>query len=309
MLCLGTDLGLSPGLSRSLRRAGQAGSPLRALGSLAELRPRDLKLHLPTASERTTGMTMGEHAEIMAREWDVARSDQDRLALDSHRKAVQAVEKGFFRDLLVGPGTFAADGDALPRPDTSLDRLAALPPSFDREAGTLTAGNSTPLTDGAAAVWVASGEGADLLPAELPRVRMLDWDQAAIDPDSEGLLMAPALAVPRLLARHGLAYEDVELWEIHEAFAAQVLCTYAALEDRDWLRERAGVTADLGRFTRDRVNPNGGSVALGHPFGATGARILSQAASELADRRAGTRGVVSICAAGGLGHVALLEAV
>ncbi len=304
-----TDLGLSPGLSRSLRRAGRAGGPLAALGSLAELRPRDLKLHVPGASERTTGLTMGEHAELMAREWDVARSEQDRLALQSHRKAVRAAGEGFFRDLLVAPGTFAVDGDALPRPDTSLDRLAALPPSFDRETGTLTAGNSTPLTDGAAAVWMASGAGADRLPGELPRVRLLDWEQAAVDPESEGLLMAPTLAVPRLLARHDLGYDDVALWEIHEAFAAQVLCTYAALEDRDWLREKAGVDADLGEVPRDRVNPNGGSVALGHPFGATGARILSQAARELAGEPAGTLGIVSICAAGGLGHVALLEAV
>lgn len=304
-----TDLGLTPGLSRTLRRAAQAGSPVRALKALGELRPGDLGLHIPTASERTTGLSMGEHAELMARDWDIGREAQDRVAADSHHRAAAAAEEGFFRDLLVAPGTFEVDGDALIRPDTSIEALASLPPAFDRGEGTLTAGNSTPLTDGAACVWVASGEGAARLPDALPRVRLVDWEQAAIDPESEGLLMAPTLAVPRLLARHGLRYDDVALWEIHEAFAAQVLCTYAALEDESWLRERAGVDRALGAFPTDRVNPNGGSVALGHPFGATGARILSQAVKELAGEPAGTRGVVSICAAGGLGHVALLEAV
>ena len=140
-------------------------------------------------------------------------------------------------------------------------------------------------------------------------VRLLDWEQAAVDLDAEGLLMAPALAIPRLLARRDLAYGDIDVWEIHEAFAAQVLCTIRALEDRNWLRERARVDQDLGPFPRERVNPNGGSLALGHPFGATGARILSQAAAELAAMPAGSKSVVSVCAAGGLGHIALLEAV
>ncbi len=304
-----TDLGLAPGLSRALRQAAQAGSPGRALKALGQLRPSDLGLHVPEASERTTGLTMGEHAELMARDWGIEREAQDRLAVQSHHRAASAADEGFFRDLLVAPGTFDADADALVRPDTSLEAVASLPPSFDREEGTLTAANSTPLTDGSACVWMTGPEGADRLPDALPRVRLVDWEQAAVDPESEGLLMAPALAVPRLLARHGLRYDDVALWEIHEAFAAQVLCTYAALEDEAWLRERAGVDRELGPFPTDRVNPNGGSVALGHPFGATGARILSQAVKELAGEPAGTRGVVSICAAGGLGHVALLEAV
>ncbi len=304
-----TDLGLSPGLSRALRRAGQAGSPGRALKALGELRPGDIGLHVPTATERTTGLTMGEHAELMARDWDVGREEQDRVAVESHHRAAEAAEEGFFRDLLVSPGTFGVDRDALVRPDTSTEVVSGLPPSFDREEGTLTAANSTPLTDGAACVWVASAEGAGRLPGALPRVRLLDWEQAAVDPERDGLLMAPTLAVPRLLDRHGMRYDDVALWEIHEAFAAQVLCTYEALEDPAWVRERAGVDREMGPFPVDRVNPHGGSVALGHPFGATGARILSQAARELAEEPAGTRGVVSICAAGGLGHVALLEAV
>lgn len=304
-----TDIGLRPGLSRALRRLGQAGSVKRALSALGELSLSDLGLHVPTASERTTGLTMGEHAEIMAKDWGISREAQDRFALGSHRKSVSARENGFFRELLVAPGTFEADHDAIPRPDTSLDKLASLPPAFDRESGTLTAGNSTPLTDGAASVWVADERGAAKLPEELSRVRLVDWELAAVDIERDGLLMAPTLAIPHLLSRHGLAYDDVALWEIHEAFAAQMLCTFEALEDEEWLAERAGVEADLGAFPRDRVNPHGGSVALGHPFGATGARILSQAARELADEPAGTRGVVSVCAAGGLGHVALLEAV
>jgi acetyl-CoA C-acetyltransferase len=304
-----TQIGLPPRLSRTLRRTVQAGSPIRAARTLAQLRLSDIRVRIPAATERTTGMTMGEHAEEMARSWSIAREEQDRLALTSHMRAVAARERGFFRPLLVTPGTFPTDADTVPRPDTSLDALARLRPSFDRESGTLTAGNSTPLTDGAAAVWVATEEGIGRLPEELPRVRLLDWEQAAVDIRDEGLLMAPALAIPRLLARHDLVYEDVTLWEIHEAFAVQVLCTIAALESREWLAEKAGVDRDLGSFPRDRMNPNGGSVALGHPFGATGARILSQAIAELAEEPSGSRAVVSICAAGGLGHVALIEAI
>ena len=173
--------------------------------------------------------------------------------------------------------------------------------------GTITAGNSSPLTDGAAAVWVATDEGLSRLPADLPRVRLVDSEIAAVDIFREGLLMAPVAAIPRLLCRHGLTYEDVALWEIHEAFAAQVLCNIKGLEDADYVREKAGVPHTFGRFPRDRVNPNGGSVALGHPFGATGARILSQAVRELAALPRGSRAVVSVCADGGLGTVALLE--
>lgn len=304
-----TQIGLPLRLSRTLRRTVQAGSPLRAARTLAQLRLKDIRVKIPTATERTTGLTMGEHAEQMAKTWSIAREAQDRLALESHMRAVSATERGFFRPLLVTPGTFPADVDTVPRPDTSLDKLARLRPSFDRASGTLTAGNSTPLTDGAAAAWVGTAEGIDRLPGDVPRVRLLDWEEAAVDLRRQGLLMAPTLAIPRLLARHDLAYGDVALWEIHEAFAVQVLCTIAALEDRDWLRQQAGVDRELGDFPRDRLNPNGGSVALGHPFGATGARILSQAAAELAEMDAGSRAVVSICAAGGLGHVALLEAV
>jgi acetyl-CoA C-acetyltransferase len=180
---------------------------------------------------------------------------------------------------------------------------------FDRTSGrgTLTAGNSSPLTDGAAAIWVATEEGLDRLPARLPRARLLDFEMAAVDIFTEGLLMAPVTAIPRLLARNGLKFDDIALWEIHEAFAAQVLCNIKGLEDREFVRKKAGIEHHFGKFPRERMNPNGGSVALGHPFAATGARILSQAVKELAALPAGSRAIVSICSDGGLGTVALLQ--
>jgi acetyl-CoA C-acetyltransferase len=314
-LCGGVDsmssapVGLGRELARTLRRTGAAKGIGGMVAELRRLRLKDVRLAIPAVAERTTGLSMGQHAEATARQWGVSRADQDELAAASHGNAIRAREEGFYRRLLVSPGTFPVDADTLPRPDSTLENLGRLKPAFDREAGTITAGSSSPLTDGAACTWVADAEGLGRLPDDLPAVRLLDWEQAGVDIEAEGLLMAPALAVPRLLARHGLGYDDVALWEVHEAFAAQVLCTLAALEDDDWIRDRAGVQADLGRFPRDRMNPNGGSIALGHPFGATGARILSQAALELAALPAGSKAVVSICAAGGLGHVALLEAV
>ncbi len=301
-----TPIGLSEGLSRTIRRAGSARGAAAVFRQLRSVRPGDVRLAIPAVKERATGKSMGEHCELMAREWKIPRQDQDRFAVASHRNAVEAAGRGFFRPLLVSPGTFGVDGDTLPRPDTSVEALSVLRPVFDRTQGTLTAGNSSALTDGAASCWVAGPAGVGRLPSSLPRVRLLDWEQAAIDPYREGLLIAPAIAVPRLLERHGLRYEDIDLWEIHEAFAAQVLCTIEALEDRNWVRVNSGVEVNLGEFPRDRVNPNGGSIAIGHPFGATGARILSQCAAELSGRPVGSRAVVSVCAAGGLGHVALL---
>ena len=179
---------------------------------------------------------------------------------------------------------------------------------FDRTSGkgTLTAGNSSTLTDGAAAIWVATAEGISRLPHNTPRVRLVDFEIAAVDIFTEGLLMAPVSAIPRILARRGLKFDDIALWEIHEAFSAQVLC-HINLEDKNFVREKAGVEHDFGVFPRDRMNPNGGSVALGHPFAATGVRILSQAVKELAAMSKGSRAIVSICADGGLGTVALLE--
>jgi acetyl-CoA C-acetyltransferase len=251
---------------------------------------------------------MGEHTEITAKEWNLPRDAQDGIALDSHQRALAAWDRGFFDDLVIPIGDLRRD--SIPRKDTSLEKLAKLPPAFDRTSGldTLTAGNSSPLTDGAASLWVASHAGLTKLPADTPKARLLDWEIAAIDLRTEGLLMAPAFAIPRLLARNGLTYADIDLWEIHEAFAAQVLAHIKALESSEFLRQKAGVAMDFGAFPRERMNPNGGSIALGHPFGATGARILSQTVKELASRPAGQHAIVSICADGGQGSVVLLEA-
>jgi acetyl-CoA C-acetyltransferase len=243
----------------------------------------------------------------MAKSWNIGRREQDELALQSHQRAIAAQDRGFFADLII-----PVDGitqDHFPRRDTSMEKLAKLKPAFDRTSGrgTLTAGNSSPLTDGAAAIWVATDEGLSRLPSAAPHARLLDFEMAAVDPFNEGLLMAPVTAIPRLLARRGLKFDDIALWEIHEAFSAQVLCHIKGLEDKNFVREKAGVEHTFRSFPRDRMNPNGGSVPLGHPFGATGARILSQAVKELATLPKSSRAIVSICADGGLGTVALLE--
>ncbi len=301
------QFGLSQSLSNFLRRAGQISKPQDVLDKLLRVSFGDIGLYIPSVENRATGKSMGEHCEEMAREWDIPRDEQDRIAYESHANAVDAAEAGFFEDLIV-----AVDGvsrDAFPRPDTSVEKLNQLSPVFDPENGTLTAGNSTPLTDGAASVWLATDTGLDRFDPSRPRVKLVDWEVAAVDLFTEGLLMAPAYAIPRLLARHEIVYEDIDLWEIHEAFAAQVACHVRALESEEYRRERVGLERDFGPFPVERMNPNGGSVALGHPFGATGARILSQAAKELAEMEAGSQCIVSICADGGLGTVSLLEAV
>ncbi|HEY6240920.1 MAG TPA: acetyl-CoA C-acyltransferase [Burkholderiales bacterium] len=301
------QIGLSQNLSDWLRRFSQTRSMAQRLALLRAFRTRDIRLHILAVANRATGKSMGEHCEEMAKTWNIARDSQDRLALASHEKAVAGQKSGFFDDLIVAAEGMSRDG--FPRADTSLERLAKLQPAFDRKSGkgTITAGNASPLTDGAAGLWVSTGAGLQRWPRSLPRARLVDWEIAAVDVFTEGLLMAPAYAIPRMLARNGLAYRDIALWEIHEAFAAQVLCNVAALESADFRRRRAGVEADLGGFPWERLNPHGGSVALGHPFGATGARILSQAVKELAAMPKGSRAVVSICADGGLGTVALLQ--
>jgi acetyl-CoA C-acetyltransferase len=243
----------------------------------------------------------------MAQQWNIARADQDRIALQSHQRAVAALASGFFDDLVMAVDGVAKDG--IPRADSSAEKLASLEPVFDRSSGrgTITAGNASPLTDGAAAIWVADDEGLRRLPPDRPRVQLLDWEIAAVDIFHEGLLMAPAYAIPRLLSRRGLTLDSIDLWEIHEAFAAQVLCNVAALESEDFLRDKVRIDAPMGRFPWERLNPHGGSIAIGHPFGATGARILSQAVNELSAMGPGKRAIVSICADGGVGAVALLQ--
>jgi acetyl-CoA C-acetyltransferase len=301
------QLGLKQGLSDFIRRFSQSRSFGERIDRLGELSWKDVRLHVPSVANRATGKSMGEHCEEMARQWNIARSDQDRIALHSHQRAVKAMAGGFFDDLVIAVDGVAKDG--IPRADTSAERLATLRPAFDRTSGkgTITAGNASPLTDGAAGIWVANEAGLAKLPAGRPRVRLVDYELAAVDVFKEGLLMAPAYAIPRLLARNDLALDSIDLWEIHEAFAAQVLCNVAAIENAEFVRDKAGVGASLGKFPWDRLNPNGGSVAIGHPFGATGARILSQTVKELAALGPGKRAIVSICADGGLGTVGLLE--
>lgn len=303
----GAQIALSQKLSVWLRRVVQARNFSKRMSAIGQLQLKDVRLYIPEIKNRVTGKSMGEHTEDMATAWDITRREQDELALQSHQRAVAAQDRGFFNDLIV-----PLDGvtkDHFPRRDTSLEKLGALKPAFDRKSGkgTITAGNSSPLTDGAAAIWIATEEGLSRLPPETPRARLVDFELAAVDVFKEGFLMAPVSAIPRMLARNGLTYGDIALWEIHEAFSAQVACHLKALDDKAFVREKAGVEHTFGAFPRERMNPNGGSVALGHPFAATGARILSQAIKELATMAKGSRAIVSICADGGLGSVALLQ--
>ena len=301
------QIGLTQTLSDWLRHFFDAHTVGQRVELLKEIQLREVKLYIPSITNRSTGKSMGEHTEEMAKTWHIPRADQDELALESHQHAIAAWKAGFFTDLVIPFG--GLDHDTIPRPDTSLEKLAKLKPVFDRTSGqgSLTAGNSSPLTDGSAAIWVADDEGLKRVPERFYRARLVDWEIGAIDLWHEGLLMAPAYSIPRLLARHDLRYEDIQLWEIHEAFAAQVLCHIKALQDRAFLRDKVGVDRDFGPFPRERMNPNGGSVALGHPFGATGARILSQAVKELSKHDPGARAIVSICTDGGQGAVCLLE--
>lgn len=285
-----------------------AKNPAAAAETFAHLTPADFDLPTTGWSNRVTGRSMGDHMEETAKEFGISRAEQDQRALLSHQGAIAGQDSGFFGDLVI---PFAGvDHDTLPRRETSLEKLAKLPPVFDRSSGkgTITAGNASPLTDGAASVWVGDREGLRRLGVE-PVVRLVDWEVGAVDFRVDGMLMAPARAIPRLLARNRLHAQDISLWEIHEAFAAQVLANIKAASDPVYRREKAGVDFDLGEFPVDRVNPNGGSIALGHPFAATGARILSQAVKELTSKPAGTRAIASVCADGGQGTVALLERV
>ena len=283
-----------------------ARDPRAAAAAFARLTLADFDLPGKGWTNRVSGRSMGEHMEDTAKELGISRAEQDERALLSHQGAIAGQDAGFFRDLIV---PFAGiDHDTLPRRDTSLEKLGKLPPVFDRDGGSLTAGNSSPLTDGAAGLWVADAEGLRRLDVT-PLVRLVDWEVAAVDFRTEGMLMAPARAIPRLLARQGLTADQIALWEIHEAFAAQVIANVKAASDPRYRREKARVDFDTGIVPVARINSNGGSVALGHPFGATGARILSQATKELTAMPRGARALVSVCADGGQGTVALLERV
>jgi acetyl-CoA C-acetyltransferase len=277
---------------------------------MARLRPWHLVPAIPSTTEARTLKSMGQHAEITARVWGVDRQRQDRFALESHKRLAAAYERGLFKDLITPFG--GLERDNVLRPDTSPEKLASLSPAFDRNAGTITAGNASALTDGAAAVLLASEDWAKA--RNLPvRAYLTAHETAAVDffghpngGQTEGLLMAPVYAVPRMLKRAGLKLQDFDFYEIHEAFAAQVLCTLKAWEDPEFCRAKLGLDAALGAIDRDKLNVVGSSLATGHPFAATGARILATL-GELLDERGGGRGLISVCAAGGLGVCAILE--
>ena len=267
---------------------------------------KELKPSFPGVAEPRTGLSMGDHCEKMAKEWSIGREAQDQLALDSHHKLAAAYDNGFFDDLLVPFRGLKRDGFL--RPDTTLQKLATLKPAFDKSSGqgTLTAGNSTGLSDGAAAVLLGSDEWAAKQGLKI-QAYLLDAEVAAVDfVHGEGLLMAPTVAVPRMLDRHGLSLQDFDYYEIHEAFAAQVLCTLRAWESADYCKQRLGRAAPLGSIDPAKLNVNGSSLATGHPFAATGARIIASLAKMLEQKGSG-RGLISICTAGGMGVTAILE--
>ncbi|MCD7099900.1 acetyl-CoA C-acetyltransferase [Stenotrophomonas sp. MMGLT7] len=294
-------------LRARLLAANRAKKPADKLKALVKgFRLSELKPEFPGVAEPRTGKSMGEHCEDMAKEWNISRDSQDAWAVSSHRKLAAAYDSGFFADL-IAPFR-GVERDNILRPDTSLEKLATLRPAFDRASGrgTLTAANSTPLTDGAAAVLLASEQWAQAHGHE-PLAYLKDAQVSAVDfVHGEGLLMAPTVAVPQMLARHGLSLQDFDIYEIHEAFAAQVLCTLRAWESEDYCTGRLGLDAPLGRIEPEKINPLGSSLATGHPFAATGARIVATVAKEL-QRRGGGRALISICTAGGMGVVAIVE--
>ncbi|MDN3578510.1 acetyl-CoA C-acetyltransferase [Chitinimonas viridis] len=269
-------------------------------------RPGELKPASPNAGEPRTRMSMGQHCEIMAKQWGISREEQDKLAWESHQKGARALAEGFFDDLIVPCAGVSRDNHL--RPDSTLEKLATLKPAFDKESGkgTLTAGNSTPLTDGASSVLLASEDWA--AKRGLPVQAYLTFAKtASVDfVAGEGLLMAPTIAVARLLQDAGLTLQDFDFYEIHEAFAAQVLCTLRAWESDQYCRERLGLQGALGAIDPAKLNVNGSSLAFGHPFAATGGRVLATLAKLLNQRGSG-RGLISICTAGGMGIAAILE--
>ena len=297
----------SRALQQRVLATNRAKTPLAKLQTaLKGFSPAELKPSFPGVAEPRTGKSMGDHCELMAREWNVSREDQDILALGSHQKLAAAYSRGFFERLVVP--FRGVNRDNILRPDTSLEKLATLTPAFDKISGhgTLTAGNSSPLSDGAAAVLLASEDWAK--ERSLPIQAYLTHSRvAAVDfPHGEGLLMAPTIAIPRMLDEAGLTLQDFDFYEIHEAFAAQVLCNLRAFESADYCRNRLGRDKPLGSIDPAKINVNGSSLAAGHPFAATGARLVATLAKLLEEKGSG-RGLISICTAGGMGVTAILE--
>ncbi|MPW64028.1 acetyl-CoA C-acetyltransferase [Moraxella catarrhalis] len=302
-------IALGDGLRKPLLRLGNAKTAKQKLSALSTINPKDL-LAFPQNGEPRTRLSMGEHQAITALEWNISRTDQDELAYNSHQNLAQAYESGFFDDLITPYKGLTKDNNL--RPDTTLEKLASLKPAFGKKNAnpTMTAGNSTPLTDGASVVLLSSDAWAKEHGHE-PLAYITHQQTAAVDfigkeGLTEGLLMAPAYAVPKMLKRAGLILQDFDFYEIHEAFASQVLSTLAAWEDETFCKTRLGLDAPLGSIDRSKLNVNGSSLAAGHPFAATGGRILATAAKLLAQKGSG-RALVSICAAGGQGVVCILE--
>ena len=292
--------------AQRLIRLSNAKTMSERLAAFKGFRPGELTPQAPGAGEPRTKMAMGQHCELMAKEWGISQADQDLLAYQSHKKAAAAYAEGFFDDLLVPCAGIRKDNHL--RADTSLEKLATLKPAFDRKSGkgTLTAGNSTPLTDGASSVLLASEEWAKA--RGLPVLAYLTYGKtASVDfVAGEGLLMAPTVAVARMLADTGLSLQDFDFYEIHEAFAAQVLCTLRAWKSDKYCKQRLGLTQALGSIDPAKLNVKGSSLAFGHPFAATGGRIVATLA-KLLDQRGSGRGLISVCTAGGMGVVAMLE--
>ena len=298
-------IGVSEGLRMILLDLNRAKTNQDRLKLIAKIRPKHLMPLIPANSEPRTGLAMGDHCQITAKEWDIPRNEQDELAFASHKNMAKAYEEGFFDDMMTP--FMGLDRDNNLRGDTTLEKLASLKPCFDRENGTMTAANSTPLTDGASTALLATEEWAK--ERGLPILAYITFcETAAIDfvGKKEGLLIAPAYAVPRMLDRAGITLQDFDFYEIHEAFAAQVLYTLKAWEDEKFCKERLGRDKALGSIDRSKLNIKGSSLAAGHPFAATGGRIIHTLAKLLNEKGSG-RGLISICAAGGQGVTAILE--
>ncbi len=301
-------IAVNEGFRKILLEINRSKTTGQRLKQLLRLRPKHLAPLIPQNAEPRTGLSMGGHTEITAKEWSIARQDQDELAYLSHKHLAEAYERGFFDDLITPFNDLAKDNNL--RADTTIEKLASLKPAFDRENGTLTAGNSSTLTDGASCVLLASEEwaAANNLPirAYLSFVETAAVDFTGQKGEKEGLLLAPAYAVPAMLDRAGLSLQDFDFYEIHEAFAAQVLATLKAWESESFCKNRLGRDTIVGSIDRSKLNVAGSSIATGHPFAATGARIVSTLAKLLEERGSG-RGLISICAAGGQGVTAILE--
>jgi acetyl-CoA C-acetyltransferase len=310
-IAAGTDTTSDPPItfgrkfSQRLVKMGAARSGKQRLQAFKGFRPSELKPVLPANGEPRTGLSMGQHCERMAREWGISREAQDLLAVDSHLNAAAAYDAGFFDEIVAPWGGVSRDNNM--RPDSSVEKLAGLRTVFSKaDDATLTAGNSTPLTDGAAAVLLASEDWAR--EKGLPVQAYITASRtSAIDfVNDEGLLMAPTVAVSEMLSMNGLSLQDFDFYEIHEAFAAQVLCSLAAWESEAYCRDRLGLDGALGTIDREKLNVKGSSLAVGHPFAATGARILGTL-GQILEENGGGRGLISVCTAGGMGVAAILE--